>query len=978
MKLLALILLLFFHFHTFLGCHDNERAALLSFKSLLVDPSDRLSSWEGLECCVWHGIECSNTTHVITIDLRNPNPDKYMRTMNSKDILVSDFNSTAIAGTISPSLFTLRHLEYLDLSFNNFNLTRISSQFNNLEKLAYLNLSNSVFSGSITTQFANLSTLKELDLSCSSVIDDLSTLSNFNVSSFQPSFDIRFTYMKSSHISSTNLDWLRGLMNLRVLRELSMADCRIFSRIPVNHFLNLTHLSSLEMGFNFLLSFPPQIANLSSLSVLDLSDSHLQGAITDLPRLNKLGVDFNPNLSIDLTSLFARPWPDLRVLLLRNTSIYQSIPPSISNSTLLSVLMASTSFIPGPIPLSLFNLSNLVHLNLGDNNLIGELPSSISGLKSLEFLFLHKNRLSGQIPKSICEISSLQWLVLAENSFSGSIPNCIGQLLKLEKLYVGYNSMDGSSTSLTSLFKNSTPIDIFLSSSGITVKTENHPFPSNFQPQILSLRSCSLRGKIPDFISRFEELVLLDLGNNSLSGTIPSWLFQLPKLAFLSLSSNNLQGLLPPVLQLSPFSVFPNLLNLEINNLQGPLPLLFKDVEFLFLSENNFTGEIPAQIGWQLSNARYISLSGNKLSGEIPQSLCPPNNSHLQALDLSNNDLGGNLPSTLGNCISLTYLNLGWNHLTGSLPSELGYARDLGTLQLNDNHLNGQLPDFIWRLQSMEFLILGNNKFHGQIPPSVRKLRNLKILGLNSNSFNGSIPNEITQPEKMHLIVLSSNKFCGPIPTEVGNFRMLVKQPRQGILVGSMISIMYAGIDFQLVVKGSVQQLPPSLYMLNLSKNAISGSIPSNLGNMSSFESLDLSFNSLDGKIPDTLASLDSLSVLNLAHNNLSGKVPSGPHFDTLSNEGSAYVGNHFLCGPSIGRSCQGPADADQSREAAEEHGGEEQWFSFESLGWGYLFGLLGPFVIMGVANGSWCNVYWRFVDWVASMAMDYLPSPPL
>ncbi|KAL6011339.1 hypothetical protein ACLOJK_001785 [Asimina triloba] len=166
---------------------------------------------------------------------------------------------------------------------------------------------------------------------------------------------------------------------------------------------------------------------------------------------------------------------------------------------------------------------------------------------------------------------------------------------------------------------------------------------------------------------------------------------------------------------------------------------------------------------------------------------------------------------------------------------------------------------------------------------------------------------------------------------------MLVKQPRQGILVGSMISIMYAGIDLQLVVKRSVQQLPPvahptqmgwlqSLYMLNLSKNAISGSIPSNLGNMSSFESLDLSFNSLDGKIPDTLASLDSLSVLNLAHNNLSGKVPSGPHFDTLSNEGSAYVGNHFLCGPSIGRSCQGPADADQSREAAEEHGGEEQW----------------------------------------------------
>ncbi|KAJ0016891.1 hypothetical protein Pint_11465 [Pistacia integerrima] len=50
-------------------CYDQERAALLSFKSHLTDPSNRLSSWQGQNCCTWHGINCSESLHVTAIDL---------------------------------------------------------------------------------------------------------------------------------------------------------------------------------------------------------------------------------------------------------------------------------------------------------------------------------------------------------------------------------------------------------------------------------------------------------------------------------------------------------------------------------------------------------------------------------------------------------------------------------------------------------------------------------------------------------------------------------------------------------------------------------------------------------------------------------------------------------------------------------------------------------------------------------------------
>ncbi|KAI3850640.1 hypothetical protein MKW92_052843 [Papaver armeniacum] len=187
------------------GCHEVERMALLDIKSNVVDPSGRLSSWqEGAQhknCCTWDGIQCSSESfHVISIDLRNKDLEMYHQYDGSSDRTAAE---TALQGILSPSIFNITQLEYLDLGFNDFQGSEISNRFSYLTKLTHLDLSLSNFSASISTQFSNLTFLQYLDLSCY-LWDRLNSM--FVSAYWIYCFD------------SPSTEWVRGLPNLQVLR----------------------------------------------------------------------------------------------------------------------------------------------------------------------------------------------------------------------------------------------------------------------------------------------------------------------------------------------------------------------------------------------------------------------------------------------------------------------------------------------------------------------------------------------------------------------------------------------------------------------------------------------------------------------------------------------------------------------------------------------------------------------------------------
>jgi hypothetical protein len=84
----------------------------------------------------------------------------------------------------------------------------------------------------------------------------------------------------------------------------------------------------------------------------------------------------------------------------------------------------------------------------------------------------------------------------------------------------------------------------------------------------------------------------------------------------------------------------------------------------------------------------------------------------------------------------------------------------------------------------------------------------------------------------------------------------------------------------------------PELQRIDFSLNAIFGSIPAQLGQLSNLESVSLTSNELTGVIPQSLSALNALTTLLLAHNNLThGIPPLPPNIRTLDAEQNNLTG---------------------------------------------------------------------------------------
>lgn len=120
-------------YHTTAGCIPVEREAIITFKEGLKDPSNRLASWTGEDCCAWHGVTCNNKTgNIVKLDLSNG------ECYEEGETVILTENSSCLGGKISPSLLKLQHLSYLDLSMNNFQGSLIPEFLGSFEKLSYL------------------------------------------------------------------------------------------------------------------------------------------------------------------------------------------------------------------------------------------------------------------------------------------------------------------------------------------------------------------------------------------------------------------------------------------------------------------------------------------------------------------------------------------------------------------------------------------------------------------------------------------------------------------------------------------------------------------------------------------------------------------------------------------------------------------------------------------------------------------------
>ncbi|XP_066340993.1 receptor-like protein EIX1 [Miscanthus floridulus] len=627
-------------------------------------------------------------------------------------VLRLSYCSLASANQLLPHL-NLTNLEELDASCNSFDHPMVTSWFWNITSLRYLYLDATSMYGQFPDALGDMTSLQVLDLSDNDNNDekyrimttDLKNLCNLEVLNLQLALlygDIAQLLPRCSPNKLQELDlyWnqLTGMLprwigQLTSLVVLNLGQNNITGSLPIS-VGQLTGLQTLDLSGNNLNGHVPyEIGMLSNLTNLNLNGNKLDGVITEehlvsARSLKYIDLSYNA-LKIEISSDWQPPFR-LDTAYFASCQMGPLFPSWLKWHVNIINLNISSAGIADKLPQWFFDaFSNVRIMDISNNQLNETLPTDM-GSMSLEELYLRSNQLTGQIPTLPPDISFLD---LSNNFLSGPLPSAVG----------------------------STNLDT------------------------LSLFSNRLTGHIPESFCKYQQLSVLDLSNNFLEGEPP---LCLKVMDYVALSNNSLSGKFPSFLQNST------------------------NVFFLDLSWNKFSGRLPIWIG-SLTSLRFIRLSHNKFFGSIPMNIT--NLSCLQYMDLNNNKISGSLQIYLSNegCYhgaiprtphlnsvstvfkgqelnygsiyrvldtSMMSIDLSSNNLTGEIPEEIVFHDGLVNLNLSRNHLSGVVPNKIGEMQTLESLDLSRNMLFGEIPASLSNLTFLSYLDLSYNNLTGRIP----------------------------------------------------------------------------------------------------------------------------------------------------------------------------------------------------------------------------------------------
>ncbi|XP_039163146.1 receptor-like protein EIX1 [Eucalyptus grandis] len=650
--------------------------------------------------------------------LENVNMLPSLMELHLEDCQLSEFPE-------SLSFVNFTSLSVLDLSFNNFNSTMPQWVFN-ITTLLELTLIHSELKGSIPAVAEGaLCKLRKIIFSLNSLTGNISELavglSGCNNSNLEE-LDLSTNEFNGPLPDSLGLH--------RCLRVLRLYQNSFWGPIP-STLGNLSRLVELDLSFNNMNgTIPESIGQLSKLTTLGLYSNSWEGLVTEshlrsLKELEILKISSYRGSSLKFRSTHGWvPEFNLSLIAIENCQLGPEFPKWLKNQKKLSSMTLSGAAISGTVPDWLWKLSQQLQiLDLSENQMVGKLP------RFLEFDFgalvnLASNRLEGSFPLW----SDVIALSLRNNLISGPIPANVNRHMSALVL------LDVSNNSLT--------------------------------------------GDLPSSVSRLENLIFLDLSNNALSGDIYAGWNIMPGMTILDLSKNNFSGHIP--CQMCSLLPSLEWLKLSTNNISGELPSFLLNctrLHTLDLGENRLHGVIPQWTEKSLNTLSELILRSNSLSGRIPEQLC--NSLNLHVLDLANNDLFGPIPRCFGNMSGMkslephswsprSYKSLYFGSIELSMKGRLMEYFKLiplvNMIDLSRNNLSGEIPPEISNLSTLKALILSNNRLTGNIPSNISELKQLETLDLSFNHLSGQIPPGMSSMTFLNSLNLSYNNLDGEIP----------------------------------------------------------------------------------------------------------------------------------------------------------------------------------------------------------------------
>ena len=528
----------------------------------------------------------------------------------------------------------------------------------------------------------------------------------------------------------------------------------------------------------------------------------------------------------------------------------------------------------------------VVALDLANNGLSGRLPANLGNLVSMTRLRIGDNPdLSGRLPNSLSS-TPIEELLYANTGLCAPVEAWfqawLGTVGRHEGTGVQCPPLSDREI-LTALYETTDGADWEESGNWLTDAplAEWHGVETNADGRVVSLdlRWNGLRGLIPPELGDLAQLDTLILFDNRLSGPIPPELGNLAKVRLVVLAANDLEGPIPA----------------ELGGLAS--------VEELHLHFNRLTA-VPPELG-ALKRLRQLNLSFNQLTSAPPEL---GGLASLMRLGLWSNELTS-VPPELGQLSNLEVLDLDENRLA-SIPPELARLENLAELWLASNELT-TLPAELSALERLSLLMLEGNRLTS-IPHRSGGFADLRFLDLSSNEFT-SFPGELSGLGNLSVLELDGNRLTH-IPSGLGNatgatrlhfpqtnqaptqseswsesddpWRLDPDENRSNNIVSrkrDRLGALQAAVAASGANRSSLGARTragafPSLDVLDLSSNELSGPLPAGLLEFTGIASLGLAGNSgLSGPLPLGLTALERLDDLHTTGTGLC--APADPEF---------------------------------------------------------------------------------------------------
>ena len=864
---------------------DATNTGLISDCEALLAARDTLAGTASLNWSAdtpiteWNGVVLGETSGRVTEILLvrmglNGRIPKELGSLANLTHLYLDNNQ--LTGEIPPELGGLSNLTRLFLHFNQLT-GEIPPELGGLSNLTELGLSGNQLTGEIPPELGGLSNLTELGLSgnqlTGEIPPELGGLSNLTrlwlygnqlTGEIPPELgglsNLTLLYLDDNELTGEIPPELGGLSNLT---ELGLSGNQLTGEIPPE-LGGLSNLTGLWLWFNELTGvIPKELGNLANLRSLFLFGNQLTGEIPpELGRLSNLG-----HLS------------------LRSNQLTGEIPPELGGLSNLTGLSLYGNQLTGEIPPELGGLSNLTDLRLHGNQLTGEIPPELGGLSNLTRLWLHDNQLTGGIPKELGNLANLRWLSLSANQLTGEIPPELGGLSNLTWLSLSANQLTGEIPPELGGLSNLTRLSLSVNQLTGEIPPELGGL-SNLTG--LWLHNNQLTGEIPPELGGLANLTLLGLGNNQLTGEIPPELGRLSNLTGLSLRGNQLTGEIPPELG-------------GLSNLTG-----------LWLNDNQLTGVIPKELGG-LANLQRLYLSDNRLTGCVPPRLRDVPDNDLDQLGLPFCPLSPPEASTISSVTSeMDSLTISWATPLSDGGSDIT-AYDLRHIETDDDETvdpNWTVAEDVWTTGSgaLEYTLTGltaDTQYDIQVraenevgdgPWSVTVTATPTAAsacvtgGAVSDAVNTGLVSDCEALLAAEDILARTGSLNWSADTPIARWDGITVRGTPARV--AWLNIRGGGLDGS--VPAELGELS-SLTYLNLRNNGLSGPIPTELGNLTKLTYLGLNNNMLTGPIPD-LSRMTRLQQLYLSNNDLSGDLPDW--MGTLTEVKELWLWGNELAGP--------------------------------------------------------------------------------